>query len=66
MLVTVIIAIPKGEANNRIRRKKKPCHFVCLSVCMYVTLHSSGVSRQISDFLVLKIRQKYAVRPEQK
>jgi hypothetical protein len=27
------IASPKGEANNRIRRKKKPCHFVCLSVC---------------------------------
>ncbi len=25
---------------------------------MYVTLHSSGVSRQISDFLVLKIRKK--------
>ena len=33
--------------------KYKPCH-----VCMYVTLYSSGVLRQISDFLVLKIRQK--------
>jgi hypothetical protein len=29
-----------------------------MSVCMYVPLHNSGVSRQISDFLVLKIRQK--------
>jgi hypothetical protein len=38
--------------------KKKPCHFVCLYVCVYVTLHSSGVLRQISDFLVLKITKK--------
>ncbi len=25
---------------------------------MYVTLHSSGVLQQISDFLVLKVRQQ--------
>ena len=56
-----IIASPKGEANNRIRRKKKAmslCLYVCMYVCMYVTLHSSGFLRHISDFLVLKIRQK--------
>jgi hypothetical protein len=53
----VIIASPKGEANNRIRRKKKSMS-LCLYVCMYVTLHSSGVLRHISDFLVLKITQK--------
>jgi hypothetical protein len=52
----IMIASPKGEANNRIRRKKAMS--LCLSVCVYVTLHSSGVSRQISDFLVLKITQK--------
>jgi hypothetical protein len=27
-----LIASPKGDANNRIR-KKKPCNFVCLYVC---------------------------------
>ena len=52
-----IIASPKGEANNRTRRKKKAMS-LCLYVCMYVTLHSSGVLRYILDFLVLKIRQK--------
>jgi hypothetical protein len=50
-----LIASPKGEADNRKRRKKS---HVTYSVCMYVPLHSSGVLRQISDFLVLKIRQK--------
>jgi hypothetical protein len=49
---SLIIASPKGEANNRIRRKKKAMS-LCLSVCLYVTLHSSGVSGQVSDFLVL-------------
>jgi hypothetical protein len=56
-LKKLIIASPKGEANNRIRRKKKAMS-LCLYVCMYVTLHSSGVLRHISDFLVLKTRQK--------
>jgi hypothetical protein len=59
--VNQFIASPKGEANNRIRRKKKAmslCLYVCMYVCMYVTLHSSGFLRHISDFLVLKIRQK--------
>jgi hypothetical protein len=54
---TLIIASPKGEANNRIRRKKKVMS-LCMSVCMYVPLNNSGVSRQISDFLVFKITQK--------
>ncbi len=33
---------------------------------MYVPLHNSGVLQQISDFSVLKLHKKYAVRPEQK
>jgi hypothetical protein len=53
----ILIASPKGEANNRIRRKIKAMS-LCMYVCVYVPLHSSGVLRQISDFLVLKITQK--------
>jgi hypothetical protein len=56
---TVIIASPKGEANNRIRRKKIHVTLsVCLSVCLYVPLYSLCGLRQISNFLVLKITQK--------
>jgi hypothetical protein len=52
---STIIASPLGEANNRIRRKKK--YHVTFSVSLYVTLHSSGVSRSISDFFVVNIRK---------
>ncbi len=53
---------PKGKEGEILS------HHVTLSVCtcMYFPLHNLGVSRQISDFLVLKITQKYAVGPEQK
>ncbi len=52
-----IVLLRARRAKLIIAYAEKKSH-VTLSVCVYVPLYNLDVSRQISDFLVLKIKKK--------